>query len=485
MSSLTLPAAILEWMEKAVGHPVLSATRIPGGGTRQGWFIDVDASSNGNGNTDGIGDTGGKLFLRYSPQPLPARSAFHRLATEAEVIRALGGAGIAVPAVYAVHPVEEAVLLERVPGDTWFYRLRDPDEQVRVAQDFIRSLAKVHRLDPARLDIPGLGPVRSAREHALERIAQIRRRATAPDGSIDPLVRLSADWLEAHVPDYDGPVVLVQGDTGPGNFLYQDGRVTAVLDWELCHFGDPMDDIAWLSLRTVQDTFTHLPDRLAEYEKLSGHAIDVDRIRYYRVFAETTMATLTPHEGPGVPAVDGEQRAAEQSAAEKPAAEQDVGNLMLYLQLHRRLWLEALNAVMGLELTKPVMPEPAEPRDWQPLYADVLAMLRTITPRITDPLASQWLKGIARMVRHLRELDACGRERDELEQSDIALLLGYHPSSLQAGRDALARANAVRRVSDEDFTRYLWNRVMRDDHVMRHASGALHFRTWPPLTDVS
>ncbi|WP_261574314.1 phosphotransferase family protein [Frankia gtarii] len=468
MSALELPVAILEWIEKAAGFPVLKAERIPGGGTRQGWFVDVGADT-----CDGAG----KLFLRYSPERLPDRGAFHRLATEAEVMRALRGAGIAVPAVCAVHPVEEAVLLERVPGETWFYRIRDPAEQVRVAQDFIRSLAKVHRLDPADLNVPALGPVRSAREHALERIAEIRRRGTAPDGSIDPLVRLSADWLESHVPDYDGPVVLVQGDTGPGNFLYQDGRVTAVLDWELCHFGDPMDDIAWLSLRTVQDTFTHLPDRLAEYEKLSGHAIDVDRVRYYRVFAETTMATLTPNEGAQTQAP-----AAEDGS---PGVDKDVGNHMLYAQLHRRLWLEALNAVMGLGLRKPAMPEPVDPPDWQPLYGDVLAMLRTITPRIGDPLAAQWSKGVARLVRYLRELDACGRAGNELERSDIASLLGSVPVSLPAGRDALARANAAGRVGDDDFTRYLWNRVMRDDHLMRHASGALHSRTWPPLTDPS
>jgi aminoglycoside phosphotransferase (APT) family kinase protein len=91
-------------------------------------------------------------------------------------------------------------------------------------------------------------------------------------------------------------VVPIQSDTGPGNFMYRDGRVTAVVDWELSHWGDPMDDIAWLALRTVQDTFTHLPDRLAEYVKLSGHKLDVDRVWYYRVLAETTMATLHPGE---------------------------------------------------------------------------------------------------------------------------------------------------------------------------------------------
>ena len=69
----------------------------------------------------------------------------------------------------------------------------------------------------------------------------------------------------------------MQGDTGPGNFMYQDGKVTAVVDWELAHLGDPMDDIAWLSLRTVQDTFTHFPDRLREYESLTAGQIAADQ----------------------------------------------------------------------------------------------------------------------------------------------------------------------------------------------------------------
>src|SRR6185437_7181009 len=141
------------------------------------------------------------------------------------------------------------------------------------------------------LGIEGLGPVRTVRAHALERIEGIRQRGTAPDGSMDPLLRLSTDWLERNVPDYDGPTLLVQGDTGPGNFMYENGKVTAVVDWELAHYGDPMDDIAWLSLRTVQDTFTHFPDRLREYEELSGNAVDAQRVWYYRLFAETRLTS--------------------------------------------------------------------------------------------------------------------------------------------------------------------------------------------------
>jgi aminoglycoside phosphotransferase (APT) family kinase protein len=446
---LKLPDDILAWLEEATGASVIAADRIPGGGIRQGWFVDLRAP-------DG---TVSELFLRYSPQP--ESSAFHRLGVEAEVVRALSEAGARVAAVHAVHPTREAVLLERIRGGTWFSRITDPDEQVRVAKDFIRNLAYVHRLDPAALDVPGLGPVRSAREHALARIEAIRERATLPDGTIDPLVEFSADWLARNVPDYDGPVVLVQGDTGPGNFLYRDGRVSAVVDWELSHWGDPMDDIAWLSLRTVQDTFTHLPDRLAEYVELSGHALDVDRVWYYRVFAETTMATLHP--------------------AEPDRRVHDAGNRILYTQLHRRLWLEALDVVMGLGLRAPVLPEPAEPEPWHHLYDDALAMLRESAPRIDDPLAQQWTKGVARVLRYLRSVDVSGRVYAARELDELAADLGSRPSP-SAARAALAEAHRAGTISDEQLVHHLWNRVLRDDDLMSSASGALRTRTWPPLT---
>ena len=455
MLVIDLADDIREWIEMVTSSRLVFANRIPGGGTREGWFVDLEASSGAVT----------KLFLRYSPTAMPANTAFLPLATEAQVVWALGLTDVPVAKIIAVHPDREAVLMERVAGDTWFYRITDPDEQVRVAQDFIRSLAAQHRLDPAMLDVPALGPVKSVREHAVERIAGIRWRGTDGDGHIDPLLRITLDWLEANVPTYDGPVVLVQGDTGPGNFLYRDGRVTAVLDWELCHFGDPMDDIAWLSLRTVQDTFTHLPDRLKEYEQLSGHAVDARRVWYYRVFAEATMTTLNP---PHDPTSGG-------------AATRDVGNLMIYQQLHRRLWLEALNVAMGLGFSSPQFPPPPPEPNWHGWYDEVLTSLRTITPRIADPLASQWTRGVARVIKYLQQLDVNGRQVSEIEMTELAQVIGSPPESVDAGRlavDAMVRSG---RLDDRAYLELIWNRVLRDDELMKSASGALHYRTWPPL----
>lgn len=452
---IQLATEIVKWMEHATGRPLVSADRIPGGGTREGWFVDFE-------NPDGTIE---ELFLRYSPGAVPDTSAFHPLAVEAEVVRALRSTAVPVPEIHAVHPDREAVLMERVAGDTWFYRIADPDEQVRVAQAFIASLAAQHRVDPRQLELSVLGPVRSAREHALERLAAIRRRAARPDGTVDPLLGITVDWLEANVPDYDGPVVLVQGDTGPGNFLYRDGTVTAVLDWELSHFGDPMDDIAWLSLRTVQDTFTHLPDRLREYEALSGHRLDESRVWYYRLFAEATMISLNaPH-----------------AAVAGGAATRDIGNALIYQQLHRRLWLEALNEAMGLGLRPPDAHVTPELLPWHGSYDDVLASLRTITTRIADPLAAQWTRGVARVVKLLQQADAIGRQFVATELDEIATATGSQFESLDEARAALDVALHAGAVSRSTYIELVWNRIHRDDQLAATASGALRERTWPPL----
>jgi hypothetical protein len=112
------------------------------------------------------------------------------------------------------------------------------------------------------------------------------------------------------------------------------------------------------------------------------------------------------------------------------------------------------------------------------LRGNVLA----IVPRIADPLAGTWTKGLARMVKYLKEIDRWGRSFHQDELADIGTLLGVEPASIGAGRRDLARANADGLVSDEDYVRHLWRKVQRDNHLLRTASKALAERTWPSLT---
>lgn len=449
-------ADLKQWIATVTDADRVDVKQVSGGASRQAWFVDAHTAAGKR-----------ELFLRYDPRDPKPGSAFHPLQVEAELMAELHRHGVAVPHVIAAHPSQQAVLAERVGGDTWFRLIKDPDEQVRTAQDFIAKLAYLHRIDGRDLSIPSLGQAGPVAEHVCTEIAAMRERVRCHPKPA-PLLTFCVDWLERHVPDYNGPTVLVQGDTGPGNFMYADGQVTAIVDWELAHFGDPMDDIAWLSLRTVQDTFTDFPARLAEYEGLSGHRIDEGRVWYYRLFAETRLASM----GPG--SVD--------VRASAPAGSPDAGNLLIYGMLHRRLLVEALARVLGLPDEEVEMPDGGDDSERGPVYEATASALADAAARSTDPLAVRYIKGAARLVKYLAEVDRIGAVVDEQETAELARFLGAAPASVSQGRAALAHLTSQGKVDESDYVAQLWRGIKRDDYLTRTASGALRERTWPALT---
>ncbi len=451
-SENALPPAIEAWIEKTAGGVLVKADRRPGGGRREAWFVDVERGGN-------MAELFVRLDRRKSQDP-------YSTLRETEIYLALQDTAIPVPRILGVHEKPQAVLSERARGDTWFSRIRDPEQQLAVARDFIGHLAALHRLDPGELQIPALGRASTAREHVHRELDTWQALYQAhPRG--DPLIEFSLEWLRRNVPEYERPVVLVQGDTGPGNFLYADGKVQAILDWELAHWGDPMDDIAWLSLRAVQDTFTHFPDRLEEYSELSGHPIDADRVRYHRVFAELRIAIM------------GHGRAA--AGAAKGEAKGEVGNGLIYGALHERLLVETLADVLGRALEPPALPT-APPTDRAWLYDAALAQIRDIiVPRSTDPFVILRAKGLARILKQLRDADRWAREFDDQELADLGGLLSSRPASIADGRDVLTLRVRERDLSDEALVRYFYRRAMRRTELVRSASGALADRHHPPL----
>ncbi len=462
-TTIRLPDDMRAWIEEVTGATVTYADRQAGGGRKEAWFVDVHD----------VGTTRA-LFLRWDQGDPAAVGDPWTVRREAEVYRALRDTPVPVAQFLAMHPTRQAMLATRVYGRNWFSHITDPDEAESTAKDFITHLAALHRLDPVALgiDVPGvagLDPTRSVPDLAVAQIDEMEAIIAFRGGEPDPIVALALTWLRANVPDYDGPTVLVQGDTGPGNFMYADGRVTAVVDWELAHFGDPMDDIAWLTLRAVQEPFTDLDARLAEYEKLSGHRLDYDRVRYYRVLGEAKIRVMSHG----------------QSAADRgnrPGEGGDPGAGLIFGQLHRRLCAEALADVMGLDFESPRVAEPPAPTELDTLYDVVLGQMRhVITPRITDGFASQRIKGLARVIKYLASAQRLGAVYAADELAELEVLLGDRPASVEEGRRAVARANAAGRVDTADALRVLYAGIQRDNELLRDASGALADRHYHRL----
>jgi len=458
-----LPDGVVTWIGEVVGGTVTDVRRQPGGGRKEAWFVDVTTAE---GSTE-------ELFLRYERRSPDVFDPWG-LEREASVYLALQGSPVPVPAVLGVHPVHPAMLAERVGGQTWFSRIADADEAEQTAKAFMVSLAAQHRLDPAGMDLPAFPPPTTIPElvrHELDEWEMVLERR---GGDPDPALVFVLDWLRRNIPDHEGPVVLVQGDTGPGNFMYEDGRVVAVVDWELAHFGDPMDDIAWLTLRCTQEPFPDLPARLREYEQRSGIDVDERRVRYYQVAAETKLQVMRHRAGRGGPGVD--------DGAGGGGVGPDAGNGLIYEMLHRRLWLEALAELVGFETTPPEPLEAREPEAHDRLYGIVLEQLRdVVVPAIDDPFARTRAKGMARIIKFLASVEQHGGAYAERELEDAATLLGRRVSSIREARDAVAAAVRSGTVADIDYLRYLWRRTVRDNELMRVASGVLADRHWPGL----
>ncbi len=192
------------------------------------------------------------------------------------------------------------VITQRVLGDTptpWDGGAnRDEAERVSLGNDFSDILGALHAFDwrPTSLAAwaADITPQNSARREIQRWVDE------ASHGSSLPLaLHYAMRWLEANAPVSER-VVVVHGDYRVGNFLRQGGRITAVLDWELVHLGDPHEDLAWAGLRAFAPGSRRvggLVDRdvfHARYTARSGIVVDPVRLRYHEVLAQFKSAAM-------------------------------------------------------------------------------------------------------------------------------------------------------------------------------------------------
>ncbi len=440
---------LTRWVAELVDESRIEIKRRPGGGSHQAWDVLADGKA--------------RWFLRADAVE-PDDHKHYTLRREAEIYRAVNSLGIPSPRVLGIHPDLEAVLLERSSGDAAFARL-DPAAQTEIIDDFAPWLARLHQADPAELDLPSLIPantITSAVHHELD-LWEARLDAS---GVPDPILTSCFRWLRDNVPDTGNTrPSLVQGDTGPGNFLHDGHGVTAILDFELGHLGDPMEDLAWVGTRNAQEPVPDFERFLTSYGDAAGAPPDRARIRYHALFAELRIAAL---------------------GAERVGAEADLeaehGNRLIYGALHRRLTVEALAAAMGVELPAVRLPRLHDTPDTRYFDAALHQMRHRIGPEIDDPWADRLLKGLARVTKYLREVDRAGSSHTDAELDDLEQLLGARPRSIDEGAAALLGLVRSGNVTPTDLLPYAAAQVARRTQLVGPAMGRLATSHLPQLT---
>jgi hypothetical protein len=105
-----------------------------------------------------------------------------------------------------------------------------------------------------------------------------------------------------------------------------------------------------------------------------------------------------------------------------------------------------------------------------------------VVERSDDRAVSNLAKGAARQVKYVHGLDRNRALFEARELDDLGRLLGAVPPTLAAGRVALVDATREGKVDLDDYLLYHWARLVRDDWMMREASGSMYDRGWPELT---
>ena len=268
-------AELSSWLENVLAvTTVTGLTRLSGGASRETWTFEAD---------------GHRRILQRS-QAGVARD----MSVEADVLRAAHGAGVPVPAVLASGVDASAgdavarsyIVSEFVAGETIARKILRDEPFARAREVLVpqagRALAALHSIDVSPLSgLEDNDPLVQWRGT----LDQLNRQL----GQAHPAFELAFRWLEANRPA-PGPRRLVHGDFRLGNLMIGPDGLVAVLDWELAHLGDPVEDLGWLCVRAWRFGAGMPVAGLGEYDSLigayndaSGASVTREQLRWWEV----------------------------------------------------------------------------------------------------------------------------------------------------------------------------------------------------------
>lgn len=206
---------------------------------------------------------------------------------EAALLERADAAGVTVPGFVGSGDDDSLggpwILTRAVAGETIARRILRDDEfavaRGRLVGQCGRELAVIHSVEVGDLDLVALDDPIGDLRSTYDTFEQ--PRAAFEMGFV---------WLEDNRPEPVAPT-LVHGDFRLGNLIVAEAGLSAVLDWELAHRGDPAEDLAWLCVRAWRFGAPHAvaglgtrEELLAAYRKAGGREIDLSRLAWWEVY---------------------------------------------------------------------------------------------------------------------------------------------------------------------------------------------------------
>jgi aminoglycoside phosphotransferase (APT) family kinase protein len=254
-----------------------------------------------------------ELILRLGPAD--GLFAPYSAAPQFFALRALEGAGVPAPRAFLWS--DDSTILgapffisELVQGEApipWGPAGGMPEElRDRLGVAFTDALGALHNVEWQSSGLATVGEEITVENAASRQLEEWERNYLRWRLRPHPMLHYAARWLRANLPTAPR-VSIVHGDYRLGNFLAIGDRITAILDWELVHLGDPHEDLAWACLpqyRAGTKLMSRLIERDAMYQRYhdkTGIEVDPETMRFYEIFslyklAVTHMAAVSVFE---------------------------------------------------------------------------------------------------------------------------------------------------------------------------------------------
>jgi aminoglycoside phosphotransferase (APT) family kinase protein len=425
LSASGLSPELLSWAATTLGGNVASCERITGGASRLSYALEAERPARVS-----------TAFLRVDSGAGPLSGTIFTLQREVAVMRALEGTEVRVAEIYGFSAAHSAVLMQKVPGTSNFFSVTDAAQAAELQDDLLRQLASLHQapLDARRVfGDAARGTVRETLRADVSFWGELFRQHVAHP---EPVLTYALDWLHRNALGGDRAPVLVHGDIGPGNFLFDGAKVTALIDWELTHAGHPLEDLACIIARTLGVPFGDLRGHIATYGTLTGRVVDLNELDYCLVLVLTRWCIAIS------------------MGLAKVSVALDLPILVRFLQVN----LFALVKIMARLSNRPLpkMPERAtHAGGLTSLYDYTAAVLDSqVKPAVKEPWLGARVDGLNGLLSYLRNAGDYGTDRLRAEELEaLRIVLGDGIESAEDGRVALAAA--LRDSSNERRARVL------------------------------
>lgn len=257
-------------------------------------------------------DTNGSACVLRRPPLGHVLESAHDMGREHKIIDALKGSAVPVPANHGLckdNSVNEAdfYVMEFIEGvvlnDSVIAATLPETSRMPIGEDVVDILCQLHAINP---DDVGLGDLGRKEAYLARQLKRWTKQWEAAKTHDIPEMEESYRLLAERMPEQIGATI-VHGDFRLGNMIVADGKVKAILDWELCTLGDPLADVGylmnnWATLDEVLEPGEGdqspsaaggfiTREKIAEiYEKTTGR--DLSGINYYRAFSHWRLAAI-------------------------------------------------------------------------------------------------------------------------------------------------------------------------------------------------